>query len=233
MSINLSQYTAIIFDAGDTLVQTWPSRKAAMCIRLKQAGISVDDAGAERMMNAIETAEREQIAREQNGAPRMGDDDFLDMVDRAAAEALGRPEKAQALHAVPLPQSELRVIDGVSETLSHFKKEGFRLAIVSNHYTWLRKELQRLEIDTFFEEIVISEEVGVEKPDPQIMKIILERCRLSAGECLYVGDHPYDVLCAGRAGMDCAWIASPNAALPAEVPYQEKYRINGVSELVR
>lgn len=231
MHTDIMKYSAVIFDVGDTLVRAWPSRREAMRMRFGAVGIELSENMADVMMRAVEAAELSQIRREQAGAPRMGNDDFLNMVDRAAAEAVGHGEIAEALNLIPLPKSELRLIDGVTGMLEGLKAAGLRLAIVSNHYRWLRDELERLGIAKYFEVIVISEEAGVEKPDPEIMNIALRRLGLQAGECVYVGDHPYDVLCAGRAGMDCIWAADADAELPGDVPYRETGRIASAADM--
>lgn len=123
------------------------------------------------------------------------------------------------------------VISGVFETLNVLK-EKFRLAIVSNHYAWLKEYLEEIRLAPYFETIVISEIVGVEKPNVQIMQIALKELNLFPEDCLYVGDHPFDVLCAKETGMDCAWIASENSILPEIVPFKEDYKINNVKQLL-
>ena len=213
-------------------MRTWPSRRKAMCLRFEKLGVEITEADSEIVETAIAATELAQIRREKAGAPRMSDEDFLKMADAAAAAALGIPETAAALSGVPLPKQELRLIDGVTAMLERLKAAGMRLAIVSNHYKWLRGELERLCVAKYFETIVISEEAGVEKPDPEILNIALRGLNLAARDCIYIGDHPYDVLCAGRAGMDCAWIAPPDAALPHGVPYVEKFRISSAAEIV-
>lgn len=226
-------YKAVIFDVGDTLLYTWPSRAEAMRLRLTGAGFAPAEADMPGIMAAISAAERAQIAAEQAGAPRMNDKDYLLMVDRAALNHIGVADEAALakLNAIPLPETELRVIAGIHEMLQRLKRSGIRMAVVSNHYRWLRGEMERLGLAPYFETMVISEEVGVEKPDPAIMRIALSEIALEPADSLYVGDHPYDVLCAGRAGMDCAWIAPPEAGLPADVPYKEVLRLDSAAQL--
>jgi len=49
---------------------------------------------------------------------------------------------------------------------------------------------------------VISGIEGVEKPDPQIFRIALERSGVAPEHAVYVGDHPFfDVDAAREAGM--------------------------------
>ena len=72
----------------------------------------------------------------------------------------------------------------------------------------------------------------MEKPDVGIMEIALSELMLPPEACLYVGDHPLDVLCAKEAGMDCAWIVGDWGELHESIPYKEDYRIGNVADLV-
>jgi putative hydrolase of the HAD superfamily len=57
------------------------------------------------------------------------------------------------------------------------------------------------------ESIVISESVGVSKPDVCIFQRGLTELELAPAEVLYVGDHPVnDVLGASAAGLTPVWL---------------------------
>ena len=172
--------------------------------------------------------------KEYLGAPRMPDDDFMTMMDRAAVEVvfpqgvdtwLPKLQETPAPHMKKMVKAETR---GVLQQLSACA----RLGVVSNYTSDLLGYLQEMQLAEFFETIVISETVGVEKPDPRIMEIALNEMRLSPEKCLYVGDHPFDVLCARRAGMDCAWLAPPQAKLPEGIGCEETMRGGSLSELL-
>lgn len=104
--------------------------------------------------------------------------------------------------------------------------------MVSNYTSDLLEYLKEMQLADYFEAIVISETVGVEKPDPRIMEIALGEMGLSPEKCLYVGDHPFDVLCARRAGMDCAWLAPPQAKLPEGIGCEETMRVDSLTRLL-
>ena len=56
---------------------------------------------------------------------------------------------------------------------------------------------------TQFEFVIDSGEVGVEKPDPRIFQIALDRMGVTAADALYVGDlYEVDVVGARAAGLD-------------------------------
>jgi HAD superfamily hydrolase (TIGR01509 family) len=70
-------------------------------------------------------------------------------------------------------------------------------------------------ITSFFQAVVISEEVGVAKPDPQIFAPALKKIGVKAGEVLYVGDSvTSDMAAARNAGMDFCWLNSGRVPLP-------------------
>ena len=229
-------YKAIIFDIGDTLLERYPNQAQIYLDRLKVLDLDTNDITVEIISKALEKAANGQIAKEQNGAPRMSDEDFSIMLDMAAINCVVSISDVssylQKLKAIPFPEQVLRVIPGAVETLDALKKRRFRLAVVSNYDAGLPRFLEQIGLADFFETIVVSGVVGVEKPDIRIMQIALDRLSLRASECLYVGDHPFDVLCAKKAGMDCAWLTAPDDVLPDSVPYKEDYRIGKLEELL-
>lgn len=233
----MKKYKAIIFDVGDTLLEHYPSQRQIYVERMKALGFAVDDSTADKIAAALEKASHEQIAKEQNGAPRMSDADFEIMLDTAAVKCVAKQQDAmlflENLRRIPLPKQELRLMPGTLETLAALKNKSFRLAIVSNHRAWLPDYLEKIGLAGFFETIVVSDIAGVEKPDARIMQIALEKLSLDAAECLYVGDHPFDVLCSKKAGIDCAWLTASNSVLPDSVPYKEDYRIQKLCDLLQ
>ncbi|MHB1653329.1 MAG: HAD family hydrolase [Desulfitobacteriaceae bacterium] len=87
--------------------------------------------------------------------------------------------------------------------LSELLKRGYRLFLVSNWDHSARDVLKNLELEHFFEEIVISSEVNMEKPEAGIFRLALDRLGVSPHEVLYVGDNYYDD-CVGAAKLRIA-----------------------------
>jgi putative hydrolase of the HAD superfamily len=85
---------------------------------------------------------------------------------------------------------------------------GCRLGIISNGNTDQQKlKLRRLGLENTFEVVVISEEVGVAKPKPQIFLEACRRASLKPQDCVYVGDHlEVDVLGSQSVGMKAVWL---------------------------
>jgi putative hydrolase of the HAD superfamily len=77
------------------------------------------------------------------------------------------------------------------------------LGLVSNfeHPPHIYLLLSRLGLARLFDTVVISGDVGMEKPDPRIFELALRQVGLEPRETVYVGDTAEDVQGALAAGM--------------------------------
>lgn len=86
--------------------------------------------------------------------------------------------------------------------LSRLRERGYRLGVVSNADGRMASALETAGLADFFEFVVDSHAVGVEKPDARIFEMAVERMALDPGECLYVGDlYAVDVVGSRSAGL--------------------------------
>ncbi len=65
---------------------------------------------------------------------------------------------------------------------------GLKLAVVSNFDTRLRPLLDALELSPLFDTIVVSAEVGAEKPNPLLFETACSQLGIDPEEALHVGD---------------------------------------------
>ncbi|KAM3206587.1 hypothetical protein ACQJBY_061977 [Aegilops geniculata] len=99
-----------------------------------------------------------------------------------------------------------RLPGGAYRTLRDLKDAGVKLAVVSNFDTRLRKLLKDLNVSHLFDAIVVSSEVGYEKPAPEIFKIALEQIGVEARNAVHVGDdETADKAGANAIGLEC-WL---------------------------
>jgi putative hydrolase of the HAD superfamily len=111
----------------------------------------------------------------------------------AAAELFHRFGTAEAWEVYP-------EVPGV---LAALKERGLRLGVISNWDERLPTLLERLDLSPFFDAVVCSSEVGVEKPDRRIFAAALSRLGVLPAAALHVGDSPLeDVEGAVAAGME-------------------------------
>ena len=96
----------------------------------------------------------------------------------------------------------LAAFPGAHELLARFKQEGLALIVATSAN---REELNRLLDQAGLEELVdkktSSSDAAESKPDPDIVEAALERGKLAPNEAIMLGDTPYDVEAAGRAGV--------------------------------
>jgi putative hydrolase of the HAD superfamily len=81
-----------------------------------------------------------------------------------------------------------RLEPGVFDLLSDLRFVGFRLGIISNFDLRLRDILKHVGVLDFFEEIIISSQIGADKPSPRIFQAAIERFGVEPQEMLHVGD---------------------------------------------
>jgi len=121
--------------------------------------------------------------------------------------ALGTPARVWEDFAGGLTRA-VRPEPAVLELLDRLG-ERFTLAVVTNGSSQRQREkLRRADLLQRFGHLFISEELGLEKPDPALFRRALERTGLEAGAVLHVGDDPArDVAGARAAGLACCWVA--------------------------
>jgi 2-haloacid dehalogenase len=107
----------------------------------------------------------------------------------------------------------------------------FPLALITNGIAAVQnRRFAASPITPCFKAIVISEEIGIAKPDPRIFQPALEKIGVCAADVLYVGDSvTSDMAAARNAGMDFCWV-NP-AALAAPSGAAPRFDIRSVAEL--
>lgn len=110
----------------------------------------------------------------------------------------------------------------------------YRLGLIANQPSAVREALVRDGLDRFFEVHAVSEDLGLEKPDPRIFSHAIEAIGSEASACVMVGDRlDYDVRPARAAGMRAVWLLrgeAPDDPTPAQLSEADA-TIRGLDEL--
>lgn len=198
----------ILFDIGDTLVPATDIQRRSLAEAardLAAEGLLGDPASFVRAYEAA--AGEPQFDRLADLNHLYSDARILERASQLLSEPFD-PRRAERFLAVyrGKVREGVRPDAGVSAALGRLRAEGMRLGVVSNGTTAeQREQLRLMRVEEFFDPVLISQEVGVRKPDPAIMLIAARRWGLPAGEVLVVGDRAdWDVLGAARAGMRSA-----------------------------
>lgn len=90
----------------------------------------------------------------------------------------------------------------------------FRTGLLSNAFSNLREWLTKdMQIDDAFDEIIISSEVGIAKPDAPIYKLALDRLEVSPHEAVFVDDFLRNVEGARAVGMNAIHFHQPEQVI--------------------
>ncbi len=85
---------------------------------------------------------------------------------------------------------------------AELKGEGLKTGILSNTgYGAIERMFEGLSIDDYFDEAVLSAEVGVVKPDLAIYQLAADRLEVNTDEVIFIDDLAKHVEGARRAGM--------------------------------
>jgi putative hydrolase of the HAD superfamily len=87
----------------------------------------------------------------------------------------------------------------VPDALSRLRSRGMRLGVLSNFPPYLEETLKLHGVHGYFDFFVVSSLVGLEKPDPAIFELAIDRAGVPKEEILYVGDHLEDDIQGARA----------------------------------
>lgn len=87
-------------------------------------------------------------------------------------------------------------------------KGRYRLGVITNGYSDVQREkIRTVQIEEYFDDIIVSGEQEFEKPDPRIFLLSCEQLGVSVEEAVYVGDYfPNDIVGALAANIKPIWI---------------------------
>lgn len=173
----------LILDIDGTLLDSNDAHARAYVDALARSGVNVPyerlrsliGMGGEKLLSAIGIERRSKV----------GED-----VSRAKQE----------IFAKLLPG--LRPTRGARDLLAHARKCGLaRVVATSAKAEELQDLLRSARIDDLIESEATSSDAASSKPDPDIVESAAARAGLPRGELVMLGDTPYDVEAAARAGV--------------------------------
>jgi putative hydrolase of the HAD superfamily len=198
---------AVLFDAGETLLSPHPSFPELLAATLQAEGHG--HATPELIRDQVKVVAHlfEEATREGRLWSTSAEESwaFWSGLYRALLEAMDVPyteEIARRLYSTFTDVANYRLFDDALPVLEKLHGAGLELGLISNFEDWLERLLKHLDVTRFFDVRVISGVEGMEKPDPAIFRLALDRMGVPASEAAYVGDNVlYDVEPAEALGM--------------------------------
>lgn len=207
------RYPVVLFDVGETLVGPRETFGAVYARVLEGLGLSLP---ADRLESCLRGVWAEMERSIPAGSDRYdhfpgGETEYWQRFARSTVErARGGPvDDALLERLLDGLRVEFRgdaawtIYPDVLPVLRELRSDGARLGVVSNWDSRLPRLLDDLGLASFFDTIGVSHLEGVEKPDPELFRRVLERLGGRADDALHVGDLPdVDLAGARAAGVD-------------------------------
>jgi HAD superfamily hydrolase (TIGR01509 family) len=184
-------YRALLFDLDGTLAETDSLHRPTWVDVLQPYGIEVDEAFYKERISG-----RSNSKIVQDLLPDLSAEEGRKLAD---AKETNFRERAHELE--PLP--------GLLDFMQKGRDRGRSLALVTNAPVEnVEAILLALELDAFFDEVVLSDEVGPVKPDPAPYKAALDKFGISPEEALAFEDSTSGIASSVAAGIPTVGIAS-------------------------
>lgn len=144
-------------------------------------------------------------------------------LDKIISASIG----SQAAHSSPGPEIQTIFFDigdtlvqnsdwipGAENAVTFLQQMQIPLGLISNTGNLSRDELSSLVPERFFDNfqnhlIVLSSEIGIEKPDLRIYFHAIGLAQRAASHCLFVGERLSETYAADRAGMAAIRLSDP------------------------
>lgn len=222
------KYELIIFDADETLFDFKKSEKVALESTLCDFDIEYDEKKhlkAYKEINSAVWKELEQGFITQAELNVIRFQRFLKQLDlKQEALSFAEAYKKHLSNASYLYYESLELIRSLSGN--------YRLIILSNGLKEVQNNrLRKSAISRYFEAIIISEEVGLAKPDPRIFELAFSQIKHNSKDtALIVGDSLSSDIQGGiNFGIDTCWFNAAKAENRTEI--QPTYEISSLPDL--
>ncbi|MEE3053284.1 MAG: HAD-IA family hydrolase [Planctomycetota bacterium] len=201
----------VYFDCGGTLLTVRPSVGSIYSLRAAAHGFSVEaDLLDERFRQAWNDSKERARQRNYVCSDEVLRGEWLRIVTDTFGEAIAEEEIGPVfadLYEYFVAPSAWTLDPAIRPLLGRLRGQGLGLGILSNWDRRLRRTLEQLELLEFFDQVVISNEVGWEKPHREIFELAIEKSGCGAENILHVGDSmEADILPATELGLAALWV---------------------------
>ncbi len=236
--VDLPEPKAIIFDLDDTIVAS-ATDSGTLWMQLCEWYSPLIGLDAVKLMEAIDGARNWYWDDDKRRF--IGTSDLFKARREIVALAfsnlgIDNTEVGNQLADIYTTQREdtITLFPGAIDTLKHFMKRGFKLALLTDGGSeFQRKKINKFNLGTYFDYILVSGEFGTQKPDEKVFLHTLEQLGVPAGETWMVGDSlARDISGAKKVGIYGIWVDWRKEGLPEEPAVRPDRIVNTISELI-
>lgn len=185
------RFEALVVDYGGVLTTPLHEAMVGFC---EEVGIELQDL-ARAALGVYYGGEDDLVVAFETG--RMSEEDFSHAFALRLTEQTGVEISHEGLVGRMFAGMELAT--PMLTAVEVARRAGLKTGLLSN--SWGTELYSRDALEGLFDAVVISGEVGMRKPDPEIFGLAVERLGVSATECVFVDDHPGHLTAAEEAGM--------------------------------
>ena len=187
VDLEIAPVDVVVFDLGNVLISWDPQPAVARAVGAEQAARFLADESF-----AFGAWNNEQDA----GRP-------WDKAVQIAVKEHPHWEPAIRGYREHFPDSLIGPIEDSVEILRELHAAGIRLFALTNWSSELfPAALSRFDFLSLFEDIIVSGEEGVRKPDPAIFEILRRRIGSSVARCIFIDDSLENIRAATESGLD-------------------------------
>ena len=209
------RYRAVVFDLDGTLVDSYEALEDAVTFALRSHDRSELTPGRIRELVGEGVERLMQKAFESHDVPQSAFEAFEGRYDLVCCEGS-------------------RILEEVETTLAQLGELDLPMGVCTNKPTpFSRKILEFLQLSRYFTAVVGPDAAGARKPDGRHVLATLEAIGAEAGETLFVGDMPIDIMAARNGGTDVAVIATGSSSAAALRAARPDHLLERGDELIR
>jgi HAD superfamily hydrolase (TIGR01509 family) len=199
----VSQFEAVLFDAGDTLIRLADSGEQLLHRAAGVLGVGALDPQEvahvwRRVLDRSNSVEELAKGRDLSNARHR--EVWTALYDAAGCEQLAPGLSAQ-LYAFTVSAESWEAFPDTLPTLKALRDRGLRVGVVSDTGFDLRPAMDLLGLSPFLDTVVMSFEYGTCKPAAAVFLTACDRLQVRPERTLMVGDNPLTDSGAVSAGM--------------------------------
>ena len=117
------------------------------------------------------------------------------------AKDLGIPLSGEKIEAIHL--SLIKARKSMLEFSYYLRRHGYKTIILSNNYShYIKKFRINFKLDKYFDGIVNSQDLGINKTDVKMFKYVLNKYKVKARETLYFDDQKENLISPKKVGIN-------------------------------
>lgn len=223
----MAKYNCIMMDIDNTLLDFDAAERKALLETLQQFSLPCDEAAISRYHEI-----NSSLWGELNKGKIRRDKLVVERFDRFVKE-IGAAAKATELNRAYTEHlaTHADVIPGAEEALQELAEVATMIAVSNGTESVERGRLKLSGFEKYFDDIFISEAVGVSKPNPKIFQMAMRKLGIEhSDKVLVVGDSlSADIQGGVNAGLDTCWVNMNG--VENESGLTPTYEVKALSEL--